>query len=211
MDKRLQIGIDVDDVLADFISKHRELCREMFGKPVTDVIPTDWAMTNYGLTREQRDAVWDRIRATEDFWLTLKRKSDCDPCDVAQLDIDHDLYFITSRERSAGESLPHQTAYWIKKHLWVPLPTVIVTSNKGPIAAALGLDYFIDDRPKNCVEVKNAVPTCTVFVKDAGHNQDFYDARIERVESFDEFAQRVQEATRPESERFARCQEAIAD
>ena len=210
MNKRLKIGIDVDDVLADFISKHRELCREMFGKPATDVIPCDWAMSNYGLTKEEMDAVWQRIHDTEDFWETLKKKDGVDPCDVAMLDMEHDLYFITSRAMCIGESLTHQTAYWIKKHLWVPLPTVIVTSNKGPIAAALGLDYFIDDRPKNCVEVKDAVPACTVFVKDAGHNQDFNDERIERVESFNEFAGKVFEATRPESERFARCQESLA-
>lgn len=208
--KRLKIGIDVDDVLADFISKHRELCREMFGKPETDVIPCDWAMSNYGLTAEQMVAVWQRIHDTEDFWLTLRKKDGVDPCDLAMLDIEHDLYFITSRALCIGDSLTHQTAYWLKKNLWVPLPTVIVTSNKGPIAAALGLDYFIDDRPKNCVEVKDAVPTCKVFLKDAGHNQEFEDERIERVESFNEFAQIIQEETRPQSQGFVRCQESLA-
>jgi hypothetical protein len=61
---------------------------------------------------------------------------------------------------------------------------------KGPLAAALKYDYFIDDRPKNCLDIQKAVPTCKVYLKNSSHNLSFdaEAAGLTRVRDFDEFA-----------------------
>lgn len=198
--KRLNIGLDVDDVLADFIGRYLELCREMYGKPAPGVMPTDWNMLSLGLTPEQLEGVWRRIREEHNFWTNLKR---VEGVNVNALDplADHKLYFITSRVPTIGNSVEYQTAQWLLFALAQEFPTVIVTDKKGPVAAALELDYFIDDRPKNCNEVKDHRPACNVFMKSTAHNAGQTYRGINRVRDVNEFVEEIKKAVRAESER----------
>lgn len=186
-DTRLRVGIDVDDVLAWFIPAHREVCRKLFGKPEAGTIPCDWAFSNYNLTPEEHSQVWAEIGKTKNFWESLDACPDTS--DLLRLDIQHRIlpFFITSRIPTVGQPIEHQTANWLRQMFDVFYPTVIVATSKGPLAKALNLDYFIDDRDKNVLEVADAHPSCKVFIKDSGHNKDFNDPRITRVSCLNEF------------------------
>lgn len=187
----MKIGIDVDDVLADFVPRHVAMCNARFGKPAIGTLPVDWAFSNYGLTPAELDLIWQDIHNTPDFWMTLAVKTGVEVSLLQELASAHDLFFITSRAATLGNSITKQTAWWLGENLDMAYPTVLVTNDKGPLAAAIGLDYFIDDRPKNCVEIKEAVPTCRVFLKDTSHNQEFFDARIPRIRDVNEFSRTV--------------------
>ena len=187
----MRIGIDLDDVLVDFISSYTQFAHEMFGVP-EGILPVDWDWSNYGLTKEQHTKIWDRIKNTRNFWLNLKRAKGVTSQNLRTLAKHHDLLFITARVPTKGFSVQHQAAAWLSLELGLEYPTVIEEVNKGPLAAALHMDYFIDDRPKNCLEILSAVPTCLIYLKESSHNASYKAPKsITRVKDFNTFAEEV--------------------
>ena len=187
----MRIGIDLDDVLCDFISTYTQFADEMFGVP-KGIIPVDWDWSNYGLTKGQHRAIWDKIKNTRNFWMSLNRAKGVTSQNLRSLAKLHDLVFITARVATKGWSVQQQSAAWLSLELGLKYPTVIEESNKGPLAAALRLDYFIDDRPKNCLEILEAVPTCLVYLKESSHNASYKAPKsITRVRDFNDFAERI--------------------
>jgi 5'(3')-deoxyribonucleotidase len=145
------------------------------------------------LSQGEIDGVWLRILKTPNFWETLGVLPNVDPFLVAKLEERSDLYFPTARARGAGNDVANQSAFWLQNNFGIEFPRVIVSNEKGPLAQALKYDYFIDDRAKNCLEVKQARPECKVFLNDACHNQSFdlTEQGIPRIRGFNEFAKVV--------------------
>lgn len=189
----MRIGIDLDDVLADFISEFAEIAHDIYGRPQPEVKPVDWEWSNFGLSKEEQGKVWERIVGTFNFWEKLSVEPGAMRISMTRLTEDnHDLVFITARAKTAGYTVQEQSARWLNRCFGLSYPTVIVDNNKGPIAAALQLDYFVDDRPKNCIEIKNAVPDCKVFLKNSSHNVAYENPEwMPRVANFDEFVNLV--------------------
>lgn len=64
-----------------------------------------------------------------------------------------EIIFLTRRPESAGATSQLQTQRWLESKGF-KLPSVfVVQGSRGRIAAALGLDVVIDDRPENCLDV----------------------------------------------------------
>ena len=188
----MRIGIDLDDVLVDFISEYIKISNSLYGVPELDAQPIDWEWSNFPVNKEQHGKIWDRIKNTRNFWLNLDRAKGVSSQNMRALAKLHDLVFITARVPSKGFSVQQQSAAWLSLNLGLKYPTVIEESNKGPLAAALHLDYFVDDRPKNCLEILGAVPTCLVYLKESSHNASFKAPKsITRVKDFNEFAEIV--------------------
>lgn len=195
VEKRLKIvGCDLDDVLADFMAKFIDMASERFGIPEDKVLrPIDWAWSNMGWSKEQESALWQQLHDTKNFWMSLDVLPGVTPALVQELSWKTKMYFPTARAQSIGADVSIQSAAWLNQKFHVNFPTVVVSNEKGPLAAALKYDYFIDDRDKNCLEVKKARPECRVFIAQATHNQSFDNAAhgIERVSGFNEFARIV--------------------
>lgn len=133
---------------------------------------------------------WEVILKTNQFWLNLYGLAGVSRLSMAALD-DATKYFITNRPDTAGDPAEIQTAKWLNLCLCVDYPTVIVAERKGPIIAALDLDYYIDDKPENCMDAAGYRPQCKTFLQDASHNKWFDDPRITRIPSFDSFVREV--------------------
>lgn len=200
-DPRKIVGMDLDDVLADFIKTFMGIAQRRFGVDSTVLPHTwDWDGVQYEngtpLTKEQIDDVivktWDTVIATPNFWETLDVLPGVDRQLVNLLDYRTKLYFPTARAvTSGGIDVGRQSAIWLRKNFLIAFPTVFVSNEKGPLAAALKYDYFIDDRPVNCEAIKKANPSCKVFMQNASHNQDVSLPEIPRVYSVNEFAEIV--------------------
>lgn len=200
MNRRFVIGVDLDDVLADFTKVYLALAYKRFGRPAPGTLPVDWEWSNTLPDPKEQELVWRDTDGIFNFWETLPVEDGVSASYVQMLYAEHEMYFPTAR-RIAGPGSPPtwlQSTRWIKRMFGIAFPRVIVSYEKGPLAAALKYDYFIDDRPKNCLDILKAVPNCKVYLKDSSHNQTFHDSRITRVKDFDTFAQIVNEAAKGE-------------
>lgn len=188
-DPKKVVGCDLDDVLADFIKKFMEIAAKKYGIDPT-LRPTSWEWDDINMTAAMVDGVWEEIFKYGDFWTYLDVEEGVDPNKVYELTRRCKVYFPTARALAPGEDVGWQSAWWLHQKFGIAFPTVIVSNEKGPLANALKYDYFIDDRPKNCIEVKKARPECQVFLKTASHNLSFdlTSQGIPRVADFNAFA-----------------------
>lgn len=194
-DTKKVVGCDLDDVLANFIQKFMDIAHELHGVDPT-IRPSDWEWTGLGKTPEETvtitEDVWANIIADPFFWVKLDIEPGASRDLVRLLHKQTKMYFPTARAVTAGGvDVGLQSAQWLSNQFGLKFPTVIVGDQKGPLANALKYDFFIDDRPKNCTEVKQARPECEVFLKNASHNQGVVLPGISRIADFDSFAKIV--------------------
>ena len=192
----MRIGIDVDDVCANFQKRFVALLHEMYGRPSLDTAPVDWDWSNCQVSKEELAAAWVKAADTNNLWAKLERlpSFDAETADLLmETHIRHDVWFITNRFDTPGLSPLKQTKYWLMKHTNIKEPNVIIAKDKGPVATLFQLDYFFDDRPKNCQDVLAAMPYCNVFLCDASHNQAFSSPFIPRLANLKEFLKIVLE------------------
>lgn len=105
-------------------------------------------------TRQQRK-LWRHVETVENFWETL---AEIEPGIIARLaeivtSRRWEIIFLTKRPQTLGATAQVQTQRWLEAKGF-PLPSVfVVQGSRGRIAAALGLDIVVDDRPENCLDV----------------------------------------------------------
>jgi FMN phosphatase YigB (HAD superfamily) len=167
----LRIGFDMDGVLADFAAafraheaktfptsssaddpRFRERRREPTEEPEEE---EERQAHTPGEARRREDAVWKGIESTPDFWTTLQPLDPGAVRRIHALMLRHrwEVFFITQRPFTEGETVQRQTQRWLVAQGF-DWPTVIVLNGaRGRAAAALGLDYHVDDRPQNCIDV----------------------------------------------------------
>jgi hypothetical protein len=64
-----------------------------------------------------------------------------------------EIIFLTKRPGTVGATAQVQSQRWLESKGFT-LPSVfVVQGSRGRIAAALGLDIVVDDRPENCLDV----------------------------------------------------------
>jgi 5'(3')-deoxyribonucleotidase len=162
------IGFDLDGVAADFNSAMINKVIEVTGKdlfpPRPFDIPTWDYPQHYGYTNEECSAVWSEIKRDDGFWSGLNAY----PAAVQILRwlsklVEYgqaDVYFVTSRP---GTSAKAQTEMWLGAR-GVDSPTVLISSDKGGVAKALKLDFYVDDKTENCVDVATASPKTKTYM-----------------------------------------------
>jgi len=107
------------------------------------------------MTERQQRRLWRHIGSIESFWESL---AEIEPGAVARVataarDRRWEVIFLTKRPDSAGATAQVQSQRWLEANGFT-LPSVyVVQGSRGRIAAALGLDIVVDDRPENCLDV----------------------------------------------------------
>lgn len=191
MAKRLKIGIDMDDVLVDFIGTFHDEAERVLGRTFPPTAST-WEFDNWKISRDDLDKVWKNIVDTVG-WFDYCKFFESVPKLLRNLDWSHDLFFITSRPDTFGTYANKQVARQLGV-IGIECPTVIVARDKGPIVAALGLDVFIDDRYENLRSIANETTHTRLFMKNMPHNS-MHKPPIGcvRVDSFTEFCEKIKE------------------
>jgi hypothetical protein len=188
----LRIAVDLDGTLADMDTALQEEAERLFGPGVdlraslrgrvegtasvespdptgtTPDVRTPLTTSTSGtrLSDRQQRQLWSRVRATENFWLSLR---EIEPGAVAKLahaaaSNGWDILFITTRPSSAGDTTQIQSQRWLEARGF-ELPSVFVVSgSRGHIATALTLDAVLDDRPENCLDVATDSKAAPVLV-----------------------------------------------
>ena len=118
-------------------------------------VDTEPSSPGLQLTSRQRRRLWHHIATIDNFWETLKEIEPGSIARFAALAIDRrwETIFLTKRPASAGATAQVQTQRWLESKGF-KLPSVyVVQGSRGRIAAALALDFVIDDTPENCLDV----------------------------------------------------------
>jgi hypothetical protein len=168
----LRIAFDLDGTLADFESAYRRHAQRFDGtdEPGSTTVepeareeeerrlasPTRAAARESPHARRRRlDEIWDAIEASPNFGTSLRP---IEPGVIARIRELADLhrwevFFVTQRPATEGETVQRQTQRWLIQQGF-DMPSVIVLSGpRGKLAAALHLDYLVDDSAKNGVDV----------------------------------------------------------
>lgn len=197
--RELRIGIDVDGCLADFNAAYRKTLIKVSGRDLIPEIfePPCWEYaTVYGYTKDEDRAAWKEITSDPIFWRRLSVLPGAQEFLNNLDDARHAVYFITSRP---GIATKHQTETWLRN--FVLNPTVLIaksSEHKGIIARGLELTHFLDDKPENCLAVKEHTIECHVYLLDARYNRwadlDPRYADIVRIYDLDKFARVIEAA-----------------
>src|SRR5579864_5651047 len=113
------------------------------------------AVRTLNLPPPMQRRLWKHVESIENFWETLEELEPQAIERLATLAAERrwEVMFLTRRPDTAGVTAQVQTQRWLQSKGF-PLPSVcVVQGSRGRIAAALGLDAVIDDRPENCVDV----------------------------------------------------------
>lgn len=194
-----KIGVDLDGVVADFYKGFTTLARNKFGDHIELVCGikdkekfSTWKLEKImNLTKEEVKEMMNYINNNPSFYESLGlleantweqfKKLYCNRQD-------YEITFITSRKSSQNVSVREISKWWLAKHGWEN-PSVIVTDEKGITCKLLGIEKFVDDSLKNCLDIHgHCQDSCEVFILDYPHNRDHnIPEGIKRIHSFEEF------------------------
>ena len=157
----LRIGFDIDGVLADFRTAFRQTAERCLRHPVAEDDQSRSALTSDEIRR-----VWEHIGRTPNWWMEVPAY---EPAQIARLyglmrAAGWEVFFMTKRPPSAGDSVQFQTQWWIERFGFY-LPAVLtVPGSRGEVANGLRLDLIVDDQIINCAEVIGAGATKAVLM-----------------------------------------------
>jgi hypothetical protein len=150
----LRVGFDIDGVLANFRAAFRATAAKLVRGDVADLDP-DETEGESPLSASDVRRVWDHIAKAPNWWMEIDAY---EPDQIARLyaltrAARWEVFFMTKRPPSAGDSVQFQTQWWIERFGYY-LPAVLtVPGSRGEVANGLRLDLIVDDQIINCAEV----------------------------------------------------------
>jgi 5'(3')-deoxyribonucleotidase len=188
----LRIAFDMDGTLADLSSAYVAVEESLFPQELAEherpapelrereqhveggAEPTETIGDNrealerrsYRRSSHHRDRIWRVIEDTPDFWTTLKPLENGAVKRLYELTCRHnwEVFFITQRPATAGATVQLQTQRWLIEHGFSTPSVIPLSGGRGRCAAALHLDYLIDDTPQNCVDVLSDSATRAILL-----------------------------------------------
>lgn len=192
------VGIDIDGVLADFVSAMVDVIRYKMG--ITSLPenyrPSDWSWLSSNISAGTMKEAWRIIDQTEDFWMKLQpiypNIENMKKFFLKHADKDFDIYFITARNEGAGRSVKTQSESWLRYHLNDPdaVVTVLPTNSgmhKVDILYALDIDFSIDDHSPTVTNAKSTIKKHKAYLLDQPWNQDGKFYGVNTVKSLQDF------------------------
>lgn len=166
----MNLGIDVDGVLADFNSSFLKALIDVTGRTLIPTFTTwNWDL-ECGYTEEESHRAWkEHILEVPDFWTKMKPYPHAKAV-VRQLNRlekgGMGVFFITNR---MGFKPRVQTEEWLYEQ-GMNYPAVIIASQKTPIIKSLGIEWYVDDRFETMVEL-HQFDKKHFYLLDATYNQ----------------------------------------
>ena len=193
----MNLGIDIDDTIANTYDVLFKYVQEY----TMDDIVTDREKTNrdmivqmYRTNFRNGDKKQDKEffnRYYEKTVLKVKPKIDVVKNIKKLKEEGNQIFLITARFPSEKFNIEELTKDWLKKYE-IPYDKLILNSeNKVITAKEHCIDIFVDDNIKNCTEMAKA--GIKTYIMDTIVNKDFIDENIERVYSWSQLYQKIED------------------
>jgi len=180
------IAVDIDGVVANFSGAFGKALNKRFDVGYEASKQTQWDFAGVqGVTKFQEDAIFKEISGTDNWWLSLEALPNTNR--LMEERKKYQIYFVTARFNSAGLPVTDQAAIWLNRNFFITNPCVILCKHKGPLLAALNVEYFIDDNVPNIADARVSSPFTKCFLQDQPYNQDYEQGSVTRVKSLNEF------------------------
>ena len=182
------VGLDIDGVVADFISPFVRFLEERVGQgPIGLESITDLNFSNHPFLSEE--IVVECIQTVSNdprFWQRLAPLPSMSQWKLLDdLSRQKKLVFVTHRYEREGYSIDQVTCDWLKQH-GISRPVVYFTQTyKSELIGKLNVELFVDDRHENCRDVAEKTPA-VVFMPHRTYNQSFEHPRVQRIQDLDE-------------------------
>jgi uncharacterized HAD superfamily protein len=183
----MMIGLDIDGVMADFISPFvRVLSERIDNGPIDPQTITDPNFMNHPLIATEliSECIAD-VSCNPKFWEALAPLPSAEQWQALnRLSRNDQLVFVTHRCEQKSYDIGRVTCDWLRKH-GITNPLVYFTQNyKSELIGKLKIGLFVDDRHENCRDVAENTEAI-VLMPDRSYNQTFSHPRVQRIQDLD--------------------------
>lgn len=184
----MKIGMDIDGVLADFVTPFVQLLEQRVGGPAID--PGSITDPNFQhhpfLTRE---IIYDCMVESSydpDFWRVLAPLPSPDQWQsLNQMSRDNDVVFITHRWVRDTYDINQVTCDWLHRHGFDNPVVHFTQEKKSELVRQLEVELFVDDRHENCEDVASQTEAL-VMMPHRPYNRSFAHPKVRRIHDLDE-------------------------
>lgn len=184
----MTLGLDIDGVLADFITPFLKLLEARSGGgPIDPDSITDPNFLKHPfLTREIIFECMEAASYDPGFWREMAPLPSSDQWQTLdRMSREHEVVFITHRWVRDTYDIHHVTCDWLRRH-GVTRPVVYFTQEKkSALIRKLGVELFVDDRHENCEDIATETDA-TVLMPHRSYNRSFSHPKVRRIREFDE-------------------------
>lgn len=186
----MRLALDIDGVLARFTDSYAHFLTRETGiafPRASEDFPQEWFWERaMGVTPEQEAKVWTEriLQPGSKFWYKLHPMDGAGGI-IRRLNdltrVGHEVFFLTHR---MGDKAKLQTERWLYSY-GMNFPTVLLSGEKVPLIQALGVTFFIDDKPSTVVEAAEVMEK--VYLMNAPYNvREEMPPNVVRVRSAEE-------------------------
>lgn len=181
---KLGIGIDIDGVLADFVSTYSYIANQFYGTPVIghDACTTWKLEEHFDFTDEQGSAVWNAL--SHEDWLAMScllSEHEKVVLRAYAMNPAYEVIIVTARH----QNIHGTTERWLKSQK-ISYNRLITKDgrHKGQVCIDENIEVFIDDQIENSLDVYEAGKVA--FLRDWFYNRHAPD-HILRAKDLTEF------------------------
>jgi uncharacterized HAD superfamily protein len=184
----MMIGLDIDGVLADFITPFLQLLEQRTGNgPIDPASITDPNFMRHPfLTQDIVFECMERASYDPEFWRSLAPlPSRTELQALERITGEHEVAFITHRWVRDTYDIQQITCEWLRRH-GLNDPVVYFTQEKkSQLVKKLEVELFVDDRHENCEDVATRTDA-VVLMPHRPYNQAFEHPKVRRIRQLDE-------------------------